>query len=106
MILYSLKKNSLDEVNLFPFKLEKEIVIRRTKRLEDSGVEFNLNFNVGKDKTFEELRKNHDNEIIMVDLENIAFFKKIISIKILYFFKSSNNISVNSFFFTIFNFSP
>jgi glutamate synthase (NADPH/NADH) small chain len=30
------------------FKLEKEIVQRRTKLLEDSGVEFKLNFNVGK----------------------------------------------------------
>ena len=30
------------------FKLEKEIVQRRTKLIEDSGVEFKLNFNVGK----------------------------------------------------------
>ena len=41
------------------FKLEKEIVQRRTKLLEDSGVEFKLNFNVGKDKTFSELREEH-----------------------------------------------
>ena len=41
------------------FKLEKEIVQRRTKLLEDSGVEFKLNFNVGKDKTFNELREEH-----------------------------------------------
>jgi len=42
------------------FKLEKEIVLRRTQLLEDSGVKFKLNFDVGKDKTFDELRKNHD----------------------------------------------
>ena len=41
MILYSLKKNSLDEVNLFPFKLEKEI----QKIVEDNVKElFNLTF--------------------------------------------------------------
>ena len=46
------------------FKLEKEIVQRRTKLLEDSGVEFKLNFNVGKDKTFKELREEHDAIVI------------------------------------------
>ena len=46
------------------FKLEKEIVTRRTKLLEDSGVEFKLNFNVGEDKTFDELRKIHDAIVI------------------------------------------
>ncbi|MDC0498742.1 NAD(P)-dependent oxidoreductase [Alphaproteobacteria bacterium] len=46
------------------FKLEKEIVQRRTKLLEDSGVEFKLNFNVGKDKTFSELREEHHTMVI------------------------------------------
>ena len=46
------------------FKLEKEIVTRRTKLLEDSGIEFKLNFNVGQDKTLEELRKDHDAIVI------------------------------------------
>ena len=46
------------------FKLEKEIVTRRTKLLEDSGVKFKLNFNVGEDKTFDELRKIHDAIVI------------------------------------------
>ena len=46
------------------FKLEKEIVTRRTKLLEDGGVEFKLNFNVGEDKTFDELRKIHDAIVI------------------------------------------
>ena len=46
------------------FKLEKEIVQRRTKLLQDSGVEFKLNFNVGKDKSFNELRNEHDAIVI------------------------------------------
>ena len=46
------------------FKLEKEIVVRRTKLLEDSGIKFKLNFNVGQDKTLEELRKDHDAIVI------------------------------------------
>src|SRR6056300_822467 len=46
------------------FKLEKEIVQRRTKLLEDSGIEFKLNFNVGKDKTLNELREKHQAIVI------------------------------------------
>ena len=46
------------------FKLEKEIVTRRTKLLKDSGIDFKLNFNVGEDKTLEELRKDHDAIVI------------------------------------------
>ncbi|MDC0625348.1 NAD(P)-dependent oxidoreductase [Alphaproteobacteria bacterium] len=46
------------------FKLDKEIVQRRTKLLEDSGVEFKLNYNVGKDKTFNELREEHHAMVI------------------------------------------
>ena len=46
------------------FKLEKEIVQRRTKLLQDSGVEFKLNFNVGKDKSFKELKEAHDAIVI------------------------------------------
>lgn len=41
------------------FKLDKEIVQRRTKWLEDSGVQFHLNCNVGEDITFDELREKH-----------------------------------------------
>ncbi len=41
------------------FKLEKEIVQRRTKLLEDSSIKFKLNFNVGKDITFKQLREEH-----------------------------------------------
>jgi glutamate synthase (NADPH/NADH) small chain len=42
------------------FKLEKEIVERRVKRLADGGVEFRLGVDVGKDITFAELRQTHD----------------------------------------------
>jgi glutamate synthase (NADPH/NADH) small chain len=42
------------------FKLEKEIVERRVKRLADGGVEFRLNTDIGKDISFAELRANHD----------------------------------------------
>ncbi|MBC2778648.1 NAD(P)-dependent oxidoreductase [Parasphingopyxis marina] len=42
------------------FKLEKEIVMRRVRRLKDSGIEFHEGFEVGKDATLEELRAKHD----------------------------------------------
>jgi len=42
------------------FKLEKEIVIRRTNRLKESGIKFELNCNIGKDITFEEIKNKHD----------------------------------------------
>jgi glutamate synthase (NADPH) small chain len=42
------------------FKLEKFVVERRTKLLKDSGIKFVQNFEVGKDKTLDELRKIHD----------------------------------------------
>lgn len=42
------------------FKLEKFVVERRTKLLEEGGIKFVQNFEVGKDATLEQLRKNHD----------------------------------------------
>ena len=42
------------------FKLEKNIVERRTKLLKDSGIKFVLNFEVGKNKSLYELKKKHD----------------------------------------------
>ena len=42
------------------FKLEKFVVERRTKLLEAGGIKFIQNFEVGKDITFEQLRKKHD----------------------------------------------
>ena len=42
------------------FKLEKEVVERRTKLLEEGGIEFIQNFEVGKDASLDQLRKKHD----------------------------------------------
>ena len=42
------------------FKLEKFVVERRTKLLKDSGIKFEQNFEVGKDKSLHQLRSNHD----------------------------------------------
>ena len=42
------------------FKLEKFVVERRTKLLKESGIKFVQNFEVGKDKTLEELKSHHD----------------------------------------------
>jgi len=42
------------------FKLEKHVVERRTQLLKEGGIEFVLNFEVGKDETLEQLRRKHD----------------------------------------------
>ena len=42
------------------FKLEKDIVMRRVKLLEDAGVAFVLNCNVGDDISFQDIRAKHD----------------------------------------------
>jgi glutamate synthase (NADPH/NADH) small chain len=42
------------------FKLEKDVVGRRVKRLEDGGAVFKLNFEVGRDASLDELRAKHD----------------------------------------------
>ena len=42
------------------FKLEKNVVERRTKLLKDGGIVFVQNFEIGKDSTLEQLRKKHD----------------------------------------------
>lgn len=46
------------------FKLEKDVVMRRNKQLEDGGALFKLNCNVGEDVSFEDIRKAHDAVII------------------------------------------
>ena len=46
------------------FKLEKEIVLRRNKQLQEGGVEFVLNCAVGEDISFAELRAKHDAIVI------------------------------------------
>jgi len=42
------------------FKLEKFVVERRTKLLKEGGIKFVQNFEVGKDKSLQELKNNHD----------------------------------------------
>ena len=46
------------------FKLEKHVVQRRIKLLEESGIQFVLNFEVGRDSTLSELREKHDAVLI------------------------------------------
>ncbi len=46
------------------FKLDKSIVGRRVKRLEDGGIEFVLNCDVGVDISFEKLREKHQAVLI------------------------------------------
>lgn len=46
------------------FKLEKDVVQRRVTLLEDSGVTFHLNVNIGEDISFADLREKHDAVLI------------------------------------------
>ena len=46
------------------FKLEKFVVERRTNILKESGIKFIQNFEVGKDKNLNEIKKNHDAVLI------------------------------------------
>ena len=46
------------------FKLEKDVVMKRMAQLEDGGVEFVLNCNVGEDISFDAIRGKHDAVLI------------------------------------------
>ncbi len=46
------------------FKLEKDIVLRRWKLLEEGGIKFHLGVELGKDFSFAELRARHDSVLI------------------------------------------
>ncbi|MDF1620470.1 NAD(P)-dependent oxidoreductase [Pseudothioclava nitratireducens] len=46
------------------FKLEKDVVMQRIKQLEDGGVQFVLNCNVGTDISFDAIRGKHDAVLI------------------------------------------
>ncbi len=46
------------------FKLEKFVVERRTNLLKETGIKFVQNFEVGRDKTLDQLRKEHDSILI------------------------------------------
>ena len=41
------------------FKLEKEVVARRTRLLADAGVVFHLNYEIGRDASIDDLRRRH-----------------------------------------------
>lgn len=46
------------------FKLEKDVVMRRNRQLEECGVRFVLNCEVGRDIAFDDLRARHDAVLI------------------------------------------
>ena len=46
------------------FKLEKEIVLRRWKLLEEGGIEFHLGQGIGAELSFDDLRARHDTVLI------------------------------------------
>lgn len=46
------------------FKLEKEVVERRVKRLADSGIQFKMKFELGRDASLGDLRARHDAALI------------------------------------------
>ncbi|MBV0913590.1 NAD(P)-dependent oxidoreductase [Anianabacter salinae] len=46
------------------FKLEKDVVMKRIAQLEEGGVTFQLNCNVGEDISFEDIRARHDAVVI------------------------------------------
>ena len=46
------------------FKLEKDVVMRRTDRLAESGIVFHQNFEVGRDASLDDLRAKHDAVLI------------------------------------------
>ncbi len=46
------------------FKLEKDVVMRRTERLAQSGIVFHQNFEVGRDASLDDLRAKHDAVLI------------------------------------------
>ena len=46
------------------FKLEKDVVMRRVEQLREGGVEMRLNYEVGRDVSFQEIREAHDAVLI------------------------------------------
>lgn len=46
------------------FKLEKQVVERRTQLIAEAGAHYHLNFEVGRDASLEELRQRHDSVLI------------------------------------------
>ncbi|MEL6359691.1 MAG: NAD(P)-dependent oxidoreductase [Pseudomonadota bacterium] len=52
------------------FKLDKETVIRRTELLEESGVVFKRNVDIGRTTAFREIRESHDAVLIATGVYN------------------------------------
>jgi glutamate synthase (NADPH/NADH) small chain len=52
------------------FKLEKDVVMRRVKRIEDGGVKIITQCNVGEDISFADLRQKHDAVLIATGVYN------------------------------------
>jgi len=46
------------------FKLEKDVVARRAQLLTESGIEFRLNCEIGRDLSFADLRTRHDSVLV------------------------------------------
>ncbi len=67
------------------FKLEKDVVARRVKRLADGGVKFRLDFEVGRDATLKQVRARHDAVLIAtgvyapkeIDVEGAALHRVV-----------------------------
>ncbi len=91
-----------------PFKLEKEIVIRRRKLLEEMGVKFILNTEIGKDISFNRFRKMFDAVFLGMGtytymkggfpgegLENVYDSLPYLNSNIRHIMKSSNNEFIN-----------
>ncbi len=54
------------------FKLEKDVVMRRNEQLAEGGVTFELNCDVGEDRSFAEIRARHDAVIIATGVYKLA----------------------------------
>lgn len=48
------------------FKLEKDVVERRVRRLAEGGVAFTLNFEIGRDASLDDLRDQHDAVLLAI----------------------------------------
>ncbi|AML51080.1 NAD(P)-dependent oxidoreductase [Falsihalocynthiibacter arcticus] len=57
------------------FKLEKDVVAKRIAQLENAGVQFVLNCNVGEDITFQAIQGQHDSVLIATGVYNSRDFQ-------------------------------
>lgn len=57
------------------FKLEKDVVMKRIAQLEEAGVQFVLNCNVGEDISFQAIQGQHDSVLIATGVYNSRDFQ-------------------------------